>query len=522
MSFLDFLANNGQVKSAMPKPLVGQQPTDTTTTTAPMIAPKSLQLSQLINQDTPYTANDNLVPNFNAQEAAATRMANIPTGLTHPIKLLTHQTPTGQVVPNNRLNPLHPNFWKEVGRIGEGVGNVLGDVFAPSTMELIPGTQLNREFQAASGRQQLSNLQKELDAARKSQSQSALEGSQAKEAEANAAKARATTAAGGTWTPTDYTTTIGGKTIPLERNEYGIYRPIGSGMQAQSTGTAENPVFGGTSGMGPITKAAPVTEATQPLGDTLQKTLQNNLNGLVSQYGLDPKSYQLPNNATQEDFTRLQTQAEDEGRAKTYTAQQRFNQQYRNQQQQENQITRTNTELDRVENQFVRPMQTTINNASAQLDKIQEAQSLLSANTAESTALAIPKVLTALVSGQGSGVRITLPELNMIGHARGISGDVQGAIQKMMGKSSLTPEQTTQLLGILQAATDRVNAKLDLANNAVNALYGAQSRDEAHKINQEYNNKLNDLIKFGYYVGEATPDGKIITKIYPNGRYDAQ
>jgi hypothetical protein len=37
-------------------------------------------------------------------------------------------------------------FWQHMARIGEGIGNVAGDIFAPGTMALIPGTQMNRDF----------------------------------------------------------------------------------------------------------------------------------------------------------------------------------------------------------------------------------------------------------------------------------------------------------------------------------------------------------------------------------------
>jgi hypothetical protein len=66
-------------------------------------------------------------------------------------------TPTGL---SSLANPAE-GFWQHVRKIAEGIGNVAGDVVAPSTMALIPGTQLNREIQHGQGVRELAGLQGE-------------------------------------------------------------------------------------------------------------------------------------------------------------------------------------------------------------------------------------------------------------------------------------------------------------------------------------------------------------------------
>lgn len=58
-----------------------------------------------------------------------------------------------------RMNPTKPT--SVMGKIGHGfatAGNILGDIFAPSTMALIPGTQLNNEMRKNDDRSQLGEI----------------------------------------------------------------------------------------------------------------------------------------------------------------------------------------------------------------------------------------------------------------------------------------------------------------------------------------------------------------------------
>jgi len=135
------------------------------------------------------------------------------------------------------------------------------------------------------------------------------------------------------------------------------------------------------------------------------------------------------------------------------------------------------TALDRETTKFGKPYEKHVADASAQIDKIDEARSMINGN-ASAQALGIPKVLTAVVSGAGSGVRITQPELNALGHARGIQGDVQGFISKISGQGTLTPIQQQQITGVLDGVKELVSQKRAIANGALDQINGAHTREE--------------------------------------------
>jgi hypothetical protein len=130
---------------------------------------------------------------YAGQRAAAQKLANTPTGLTH--YLPTHQNPafgTGadQSTSVSKLldsngQPAKNGFWQKLAKIGEGIGNVGLDIFAPGTAALIPGTQLNRQLQHQEGLGELSSL---------NQQQNKATTSAADLAKSNAAEQRAKTA----------------------------------------------------------------------------------------------------------------------------------------------------------------------------------------------------------------------------------------------------------------------------------------------------------------------------------------
>jgi hypothetical protein len=140
-------------------------------------------------------------------------------------------------------------------------------------------------------------------------------------------------------------------------------------------------------------------------------------------------------------------------------------------------ITTQTNQLDRETDKATAPLQKRLDATSAQFEKITDAKNWVN-GSAEAQALSIPKVLAAVVSGQGSGVRITQPELNAIGHARGIAGDVEATIQKWGNGKPLTAEQVTQLNGVLDDVRARLIQKQTLTNNAMDEIKSAKSRDE--------------------------------------------
>ncbi len=147
--------------------------------------------------------------------------------------------------------------------------------------------------------------------------------------------------------------------------------------------------------------------------------------------------------------------------------------------------------LDRETENLAKPYRAQVQGAAAQLDKIADAREMIKGN-AESQALGIPKVLTALVSGQGTGVRITTPELNSIAKARGVQGDVEGWLRRVEGKGQLTPEQQKQLIGVLDDVEARIREKVGGLNGAIDSITSAKSREDAVKAESDYRKKIGE------------------------------
>jgi len=133
--------------------------------------------------------------------------------------------------------------------------------------------------------------------------------------------------------------------------------------------------------------------------------------------------------------------------------------------------------IDRESKQFGTPYQKSLDASNSQLEKIADARAMINGN-AEAQGLGVPKVLTALVGGQGTGVRITQAELTSIAHARGLSGDVEGTLSKWAGKGALTGEQQKQLTQIMDDVKARLLQKQQIASGTLDTINGASSRDE--------------------------------------------
>jgi hypothetical protein len=151
-----------------------------------------------------------------------------------------------------------------------------------------------------------------------------------------------------------------------------------------------------------------------------------------------------------------------------------------------------NNERDREAARFAKSHEKAVSDATAQLEKIAEARSMIN-GSAEAQALGIPKVLTALVSGQGTGVRITQPELSAIAKARGIKGDVEGFINSVSGKGKLTAEQKTQLTQILDDVKTRISQKQAIHNAALDNINGAGSREDIVRFDKEARQNISDF-----------------------------
>lgn len=159
----------------------------------------------------------------------------------------------------------------------------------------------------------------------------------------------------------------------------------------------------------------------------------------------------------------------------------------------------TANQVNQAATKAAQPYSKMLTEGSNQLEKIAEAKAMIN-GPAESQALGIPKVLTALVSGAGTGVRITQPELNSIATARGLTGGVEGFINQVAGKGKLTDTQKSQLTQVLDDVANKVRSKQMIVNDHLDALGTSNSRDE---IQQHEHNTRQKLATFEAGGGAA-------------------
>ena len=133
--------------------------------------------------------------------------------------------------------------------------------------------------------------------------------------------------------------------------------------------------------------------------------------------------------------------------------------------------------LDRETAQFGTPYQKALDAATATLERVDSAKAMLSQG-AVGQALELPKLLTAVVSGAGTGVRITQPEITRILGARGWGGTIEAWLSKAVGNGDLSTQQKLEIARVLDEVRATVEKKQAIANDTLDKMRGARSREE--------------------------------------------
>jgi hypothetical protein len=95
-------------------------------------------------------------------------------------------------------------------------------------------------------------------------------------------------------------------------------------------------------------------------------------------------------------------------------------------------------------------------------------------------AVGVIKTLSAMASGQGSGVRITQAELNSLAGARFGSSYASYAEKLATGKS-LTDTQVRDIQGLLADVQARITMKEHVMNHGLDAMNTAQNPEDVKK-----------------------------------------
>lgn len=148
-------------------------------------------------------------------------------------------------------------------------------------------------------------------------------------------------------------------------------------------------------------------------------------------------------------------------------------------------VIQTTNEADKVAARLGKPYETAGTQGQGKLDRIDQTLRSLDAGYV-GQGLAIPELLTSLVSGQGTGVRITQPELNMITAHRGIKGNAESFFNSLAGKGNLTDTDKKQMREVLNDAKVRLTEKLQLMNDAQDAINAGSSRADVVAADKKY------------------------------------
>jgi hypothetical protein len=164
--------------------------------------------------------------------------------------------------------------------------------------------------------------------------------------------------------------------------------------------------------------------------------------------------------------------------------------------------------VDRLATRLAKPYQTAYDKSSAQLDNVDKTLRSI-ASGYKGQALALPETLTSLVSGQGTGVRVTMPELQMVGQHNGVKGDVESFFNRISGEGSMTDEDKKQLSGILTEMRGILQDKVAIQSGALDAINGAESREEIQQADKIARKQLTEYEKIGAMGDRAKHFGTV-------------
>ena len=137
-----------------------------------------------------------------------------------------------------------------------------------------------------------------------------------------------------------------------------------------------------------------------------------------------------------------------------------------------------------------RPYQRNLDLATAQLDRIDRSLSMINTAKPEDIALAVPEILTALVSGNGTGVRITQPEMNAMIHARGLGESIEAFVNKIKGQGNLSDKQKSDLKGLLSDVQSKVKDKQRDLSDVMDDIDNVNNPTDLGKVQVKYRKKL--------------------------------
>jgi hypothetical protein len=375
--------------------------------------------------------------------------------------------------------------WSDLGlggKIKRGLstaGNLALDVFAPTTAELIPGTDLNKRVMLGEARRGLQNATREDFE-------------------------RAQTANLGLDTPTDVKW-VGDDGHQHALSKRGTVLDLGATQQKPETTdqdmalTIDAAVKAGRNpNDDPKLKAliAAKQASVQPKEPDRPMSEQEITDANASaarRWNINHKGQPLPPEYTAKagdligDYTRRTAALGQEEQAGEHK--QEFNQK-----QTEAQQKQATDNLNKAQTQYQKDWRKQYDSSTAQFDKLNQAKTEISSGASAGQAIGVITTLSGMASGQGSGVRITQAELNSMVKARGLGGDLEALKQKILDSGQpLTPDQVKQINGLIDDVQKRAGQKLAIINKGLDDINNAASDKEVKQIDNRIRKNMTSF-----------------------------
>ena len=124
---------------------------------------------------------------------------------------------------------------------------------------------------------------------------------------------------------------------------------------------------------------------------------------------------------------------------------------------------------------------------------LQKIVDTLNTPSAVADSLVAPELLTAMAGGAGSGIRINEAEIKRVLGARSTMQSISAALMKVQSGQTVTPEVRRQMSELVKLVKGKVDRKVNIVDEARQALAKADSIENQRQIFADMAQKLDDV-----------------------------
>lgn len=375
----------------------------------------------------------------------------------------------------------HPGVLGKIGHVLGTIGNVAGEAIAPNVAAAVPGSRLNREIQDQ-------NAQQDIEQGSKEQLAAAQADKATQPAEVKPQDQLAKNKLDAENTLKQLQTQLQNPNITPEQKQ--------AIQQQQEQIYASNPEF----------KPKQEDQAKQPVGEDGAKQHQaalatlssgaeftpDQVTGFNAAYGVKPTDSLATAEKKLNDAkasAQLTSAERDRKLARDIAAQ---NKKDAKEEKDDAKDRDRNDKSYQYQQTRLDKIRKPVDDGVAKLSGLKEE---LSQGTPMADALVAPKLLSVMVGGQGSGLRMNEAEISRIVGGRSHWQDLQAAVQKWSldpsKANSITDEQRKEIHALMDVVDKKLTRKQDVVNQANDSLRNAQSPEEHRKVVAETQARLD-------------------------------